>query len=93
MIERREYVSRIKAAMDIWSDELLLVEQHVIEGNPSMVDVWEQQRQDMLQLLIVIEESINRLRHQKTMPGSHTDIAWRKISCDLIQLERLYPGN
>ena len=93
MIERREYVSRIKAAMDIWSDELLLVEQHVIEGNPSMIDVWEQQRQDMLQLLMVIEESINRLRHQQTMSGSHTDIAWRKLNCDLIQLERLYPGN
>jgi hypothetical protein len=93
MIERREYVSRIKAAMDVWSDELLLVEQHVIEGDTNMVDIWEQQRQEMMQLLTAIEESINCLRHQKTVSGSSSDIAWRKLNCNLVQLERLYPGN
>lgn len=93
MIERREYVSRIKAAVDIWSDELLLIEQCVIEGEAGMVDVWEQQRQELMQLLTVVEERIARLRHQKTMTGTSPDIAWRQVNCDLTQLERLFPGN
>ena len=94
MIERREYIDRIKAAVDVWSDELRRLEQHVIEGEPGMVDVWQEQRQELQRLLLTVQDNIACLRRQQFAAGSDGDLAWRQVCCDLQGLtERLYAGN
>ena len=93
MIERREYIDRIKAAVDVWSDELRRVEMRVIEGDPASGDIWEQQRQELQRLLLVVQENILCLRHQVASADSGR-IAWHQVCRDLEALtERLYAGN
>jgi hypothetical protein len=94
MIERREYIDRIKAAVDVWSDELRRLEQHVIEGDPGMADVWQEQRQELQRLLLAVQDNITCLRRRQAAAGSDGDLAWQQVCCDLKGLtERLYAGN
>ena len=99
MIERREYIDRIKAAVDVWSDELRRLEQHVIEGEPGMVEVWQEQRQELQRLLLAVQENVACLRRQQSFAGGafvggDGALAWQRVCCDLEGLtERLYPGN
>jgi hypothetical protein len=93
MIERREYIDRIKAALDVWSDELRNLEQHVIQGDPGMMEVWEEQHQELQRLLLAVQDNIASLR-QASRPGHPQMMRWTHVHCDLKSLtERLYPGN
>jgi hypothetical protein len=94
MIERREYIDRIKAALDVWSDELLRLEKHVIEGAPGTGEVWDRQRQELQRLLVAVQDNISCLRRQQDMAESGVQIAWQQVCQDLKPLtDRLYAGN
>lgn len=93
MIERREYIDRIKAAMDVWSDELRHLEEHVIQGDPGMTELWEDQRQELQRLLLAVQDNITCLR-LKTRPDMPRPPGWQQVRCDLKSLtDRLYAGN
>jgi hypothetical protein len=94
MIERREYIDRIKAALDVWSDELLRLEKHVIEGVPGTADAWDRQRQELQRLLVAVQDNIGCLRRQQDLADSGVQIVWQQVCRDLQPLtDRLYPGN
>lgn len=93
MIERREYIDRIRAALDVWGDELRRLEMKVIEGDATSGEIWEQQRQELQLLLLVVQENILCLRHQVAQMDRGR-IAWHQVCRDLEALtERLYAGN
>ncbi len=93
MIERREYIDRIKAAMDVWNDELRHLEEHVIQGEPGVNELWEDQRQELQRLMLAVQENITCLR-LKTRPGMPPPPGWQQVRCDLKSLtDRLYAGN
>jgi hypothetical protein len=93
MIERREYIDRIKAAMDVWSDELRHLEEHVIQGDPGMTELWEDQRQELQRLLLAVQDNITCLRLM-TRPDMPRPPGWQQVRCDLKSLtDRLYAGN
>ncbi|MFN3714519.1 MAG: hypothetical protein ACK4SX_12745 [Alcanivoracaceae bacterium] len=94
MIERREYIDRIKAALDVWSDELLRLEKHVIEGAPGTAEDWDRQRQELQRLLVAVQDNIGCLRRQQDMADSGVQIVWQQVCHDLKPLtDRLYAGN
>lgn len=92
MIERREYIDRIRAELALWSEALLGLEHQVIAGDPTAGELWEDQRQELQRLMLAVQDNIRCLRQHQAANGHYP--AWRQLRCDLHGLtERLYPGN
>ena len=98
MIERKEYIARIKSKLDEWDDELEKLEQRACEAGGGAMEHWERHKMELQEVLVEMQERIDELRDSAgefigAMDGS-LDQAWQRVSRDLEALtDRLFPGN
>jgi len=98
MIERKEYIARIKTKLDEWDDELEKLEQRACEAGGGAMEHWERHKMELQEVLVEMQERIDELRDSAgefigAMDGS-LDQAWQRVSRDLEALtDRLFPGN
>ncbi len=98
MIERKDYIARIKAKLDEWDDELEKLEERAREATGSAAEHWERHKMELQEVLIEMQDRIDELRDGAGEAwgemGDGLEKAWSKVSSDLESLtDRLFPGN
>ena len=98
MIERKDYIARIKVKLDEWDDELEKLEQRAREASGSAMEHWERHKMELQELLIEMQERIDELRDSAGEAWGDIeggiDKAWSRVTSDLESLtDRLFPGN
>lgn len=98
MIERKEYIARIKTKLDEWDDELEKLEDRAREASGDAAEHWERHKMELQEVLLEMQERIDELRDGVGDAWGDVkgglDEAWGKVSKDLEAMtDRLFPGN
>lgn len=98
MIDRKDYIARIKAKLDEWDDELEKLEERAKEVSGDAVEHWERHKMELQEVLVEMQDRIDELRDNAGEAWNETkeglDKAWLRVSKDLEALtDRLFPGN
>jgi len=98
MIERKKHISRIKAKLDEWDDELEKLEDRARDAGGDALEHWERHKMELQAMLVEMQERIDELRYNAedawTGIKGGLDKTWVNVAKDLEALtDRLFPGN
>lgn len=98
MIERKEYIERIKQKLDEWDDELERFEESALQAGGDASEQCERHKLELQEMLLEMQERIDELRDEgvgmAAVSQSELDQAWQRVSRDLeVLTDRLFPAN
>lgn len=95
MIDRKNYIERIKQKLDEWDDELERLEQEAASRAEPADHQLERHRMELHAMLMEMQDRIDELRDEYGGDAASMSQAdWQTVSRDLeILTERLYPAN
>lgn len=98
MIERKEYIERIREKLEQWNTELTRLESQARQAGADAQQKWEQRKPELEQVLADMEQRVREARDHASGSWDATrarlEQGWQKINIELRELtERLFPGN